>query len=221
MSSILKALKKVEKDQNIAKPKTLAAVSNTSSDSQRNSSTKLLISGLTLFALGGGFVYYLTTLSSKKPVVYSNASEPAKNALSQRKEPEEPATPKAVSTVTVQPQKDSTTLFDTKVSQPQPTARQVQTSKHQRTDNNVPVPSKSGKAAITSGSAQTATELSLEVNGIAYQGENGDSIAVVNGVSVSKRSVIEGVTVQEIHQDRVTFNRGGKIFDVELGKTGR
>ena len=59
----------------------------------------------------------------------------------------------------------------------------------------------------------------LKVLGIAFQDGSTNSVAVVNGVAVSKGSVIEGVRVEEIQRDRVTFSRGGETFEVILDKS--
>jgi len=58
----------------------------------------------------------------------------------------------------------------------------------------------------------------LKVDGIAFQ-DGADSVAVINGVTVSKGSVIEGARVEEIQKDRVRFSRGGERFEVMLDKS--
>jgi type II secretory pathway component PulC len=59
----------------------------------------------------------------------------------------------------------------------------------------------------------------LKVDGIAYQDSDVESFAMVNGVAVSKGSVIEGARVEEIQKDRVKFSRGGEKFEVILEKS--
>jgi type II secretory pathway component PulC len=58
----------------------------------------------------------------------------------------------------------------------------------------------------------------LKVDGIAFQ-DGADSVAVINGVTVSKGSVIEGARVEEIQKDRVRFSRGGERFEIILDKS--
>jgi len=58
----------------------------------------------------------------------------------------------------------------------------------------------------------------LKVHGIAFQ-DGAESAAVVNGVTVSNGSVIEGARVEEIQKDRVRFSRGGETFDIILDKS--
>jgi hypothetical protein len=61
----------------------------------------------------------------------------------------------------------------------------------------------------------------IKVNGIAFQDGGSDSVAVVNGISVSNGSVIEGARIEEIQRDRVRFSFGSEKFEVMLGKTNR
>jgi type II secretory pathway component PulC len=58
----------------------------------------------------------------------------------------------------------------------------------------------------------------LKVNGIAFQ-DGADSVAVINGITVSNGSVIEGARVEEIHKDHVKFSRDGEKFYIILEKS--
>jgi type II secretory pathway component PulC len=58
----------------------------------------------------------------------------------------------------------------------------------------------------------------LKLDGIAFQDGGVDSLAVINGTTVSKGSVIEGARVEEIQKDRVRFSRGGEKFEVILDR---
>jgi len=220
MSSILKALKKVENDQAGTKPKTLPPLSKIGGTNPRSlPSVKIVFIGLLLFVLGGGTVYYLTSFTAKpRETVSKSISSPKNNSLHTNKK-DEPKTNEAIQTVTPQTSKTSKTVQVTKLQVP-PRLEKVETTKTS-TASKQTTERKAMPSSSTSAVDQPLKQPILEVNGIAYQGENGDSIAVINGVSVSKRSVIEGVTVQDIRQDRVTFSRNGKTFDVELGKTSR
>jgi hypothetical protein len=57
----------------------------------------------------------------------------------------------------------------------------------------------------------------LKVHGIAFQ-DGAESLAVINGITVSNGSVIEGAKVEEIKKDRVRLNRGGETFEIVLDK---
>ncbi len=61
----------------------------------------------------------------------------------------------------------------------------------------------------------------LRVNGIAFQNSGADSMAIVNGTPVSSGSIIEGITVEEVRKDRVLFQRNGEKFEIRMGQANR
>lgn len=61
----------------------------------------------------------------------------------------------------------------------------------------------------------------LRVDGIAYHMGSAESLAVVNGVAVYAGATIEGARVEEIEKDRIRFSYGGEKFEVPLGKSSR
>jgi type II secretory pathway component PulC len=61
----------------------------------------------------------------------------------------------------------------------------------------------------------------LRVNGIAYQNNSAESMAIINGNPLSKGSTIEGTTIEEIHKDKVVFQHNGRKFEIHLGQTNR
>jgi type II secretory pathway component PulC len=66
---------------------------------------------------------------------------------------------------------------------------------------------------------QATTHTSLTVNGIVLS-DGEKRKAIVNGMSVSIGSVIEGALVEDILSDRVRFSHGGETFEVSVGNTG-
>ena len=58
---------------------------------------------------------------------------------------------------------------------------------------------------------------SFRVSGIAWQKDSASRFAVVNGQTLMEGGVIEGVRVEKIFPDRVRFSRDGHHFDVPLG----
>ena len=58
----------------------------------------------------------------------------------------------------------------------------------------------------------------LKVNGIAYQDEPADSMAVVNGVLVKRGMTVGGMKVDEIFRDRVRFSGRDGLFDLQLSR---
>lgn len=61
----------------------------------------------------------------------------------------------------------------------------------------------------------------LTVTGIAWQKDSTDRVAVVNGISVSQGVMVEGARVEEIFQDRVRFSFDKQTFEIPLGRTGQ
>lgn len=59
----------------------------------------------------------------------------------------------------------------------------------------------------------------LRVDGIAYHFGSADSLAVVNGNTVFVGATVDGVKVEDIGKDHIRFSYGGEKFDVPLGKS--
>lgn len=78
-----------------------------------------------------------------------------------------------------------------------------------------------GKVAQTAQFSSGHPLPALMVTGIAWQKGGVDKVAVVNGISVTEGVSVEGARVEEIFQDRVRFSFGSQTFDVVLGKPGR
>lgn len=66
-----------------------------------------------------------------------------------------------------------------------------------------------------------STVPALKVDGIAFQNSSVDSMAIVNGIPVSGGSKIEGAIVEEVRKDRVLFQYNGKKFEIRLGQSNR
>lgn len=84
-------------------------------------------------------------------------------------------------------------------------------------------PTETGEHAVSPAAqaASAGTTPLVKVNGIAFQGDGTGSVAVVNGVQVVDGSMVEGVRVEDIQKDRVRFSYGGEQFEVRLGTSNR
>jgi general secretion pathway protein B len=71
------------------------------------------------------------------------------------------------------------------------------------------------KTAQPSGTRQMPV---LAVSGIAWQKDGSDRLAVVNGISVTEGMVVGGAVVEKIFQDKVRFSHGMRTFDVPVGR---
>jgi general secretion pathway protein B len=64
-------------------------------------------------------------------------------------------------------------------------------------------------------------DAAFTVSGIAWNKDSADRLAVVNGQPLTTGSAVGGALVEEILPDRVRFSQGGKTFEVPLGKAGK
>lgn len=65
------------------------------------------------------------------------------------------------------------------------------------------------------------TEPIFAVSGIAWNKDSADRLAIVNGQPLTTGAFLDGAVVEEIFPDRVRFSQGGKTFEVHLGKAGK
>ncbi len=106
------------------------------------------------------------------------------------------------------------------VSVPQQTPVDAKTANEERRpQKNSPAPVKSD-----SGNAQQPASVSLptlRVSGIAWDRDGSERFAVVNGVSVGEGTTVGGAVVEKIFQDKVRFSFANRIFDVAVGNEMR
>jgi general secretion pathway protein B len=228
MSSILKALKKLEHEKSGRFPDPLKIDSDIlrGTDSSRSFSPFTLIL-LFLLVFGGGAAvafFYMKdtkTLTTTKP-------QPVITAKS---------LPTPVSAPVIKPE----TLPDEIVVVPARRESSGEASRKQlkksATAGNVAdsivkkparigvsgIPEQPNKAteAVKKELPAAATVPTLRVNGIAFQNSSAESMAIVNGIPVSNGSIIEGVTVEEVRNDRVLFQRNEDKFEIKLGQSNR
>jgi type II secretory pathway component PulC len=62
-----------------------------------------------------------------------------------------------------------------------------------------------------------ATPLSLRISGIIWSEDPSKRIAVINGITVTEGSIIEGAKVVEVHPNRVRFFHKNRFFEIPLG----
>jgi hypothetical protein len=224
MSSILKALKKLEHDTTVRKPDAFRINTDIlrGNAPRRQFSTGLIVTAIAIFACGAGATYLymkegsrllshqpgLPTIQgyrgaqSQPEAIFAVPSDTAEylSRKPAQTNPESEKTGLIHRNVTfVEPQQSKPTEA---IGQPQP----------QILEQKPPSP------AIPAMPVVPAAKPVLKVHGIAFQ-DGADSAAVVNGITVSVGSMIEGARVAEIQRDRVRFNRGGETFDIILDKS--
>jgi len=244
MSSILKALKKLE-NENAARnhdPLKIDSEILRGDSSDRVSPIKIILLAVFLFVCGSSATYVYMKQGQGAPHAPAKTlnppvpalPKPLPSSLAPAKIPVERIEPETIVAAMPEPdikqnrsasQKAEATHVSTRPLSASPIrVQQAHLNKIQRPQRIVEKkqmqPSISGKkTAGDSHTAVTALQIpALKVNGIAFQ-NGSDSVAVVNGVPVSEGSSIEGAKVVEIQRDRILFNYGGEKFNVQLGKS--
>jgi general secretion pathway protein B len=228
MSSILKALKKLEHEKTSRFPDSLKIDSDIlkGTDSTRSFSPFALVLLLLLVFGGGAAVAFFFMKETKKPT----ATKPqqvitAKSLQSPVSAPVVNTETLPVEIVVVPARREPSGKSSRK--QQQKTAAAGNAA-----DSIVKKPTREAVSGISKKPVE-ATEIvkkelpaaaiipTLRVNGIAFQNSRADSMAIVNGIPVSSGSIIEGITVEEILNDRVKFQLNGEKFEIRLGQSNR
>lgn len=227
MSSILKALKKLEDERGASRPDTLKIDSDIlrSENSQRYSTTGVVLTALLLFACGSVATYMFMkqdTLPVKlNNIVSEQIQSPSK---SQTPAATDVKTENLPENVEIVPARRSDSVKAT-VSKPQKKAVASVPEQSRTLQLNSDIKHTDHKKIRNETTVQpqiaSKTVPLLRVNGIAFQEGVSDSVAVVNGIPVSDGSVIEGVKVEVIQKNRVRFNYNGDTFEIQLGKSNR
>ena len=230
MSSILKALKKLEHDKAVQKPGAFRIDADIlrGGSSRRSFSSGVLLAAIAIFACGVGATYFF--------MKHDTSPAPAQPSQTSRNEPirEPSAVTTTVLPVSTNPAVEAT-LRPSEQSSPPPEkllpiadkmkrsgqSTQQQQSQRLKSSETPPqaMPPEPRSAAPDAPPVAAAKPAVLKVDGIAFQDGGADGVAVVNGVAVSKGSVIEGARVEEIQKDRVRFSRGGEKFEIILDKS--
>ena len=65
------------------------------------------------------------------------------------------------------------------------------------------------------------SDAALTVSGIAWNKDSSERLAIINGQPTSTGTTVNGFVVDEILPDRVRFSAAGKIIEILIGKTGK
>lgn len=224
MSSILKALKKVEHDKIICRPDQLGIDSRILQDgsSNRFSRTAVSLIALALFVCGSGATYFYMKHNATDVVV-------PQTITSRTESYSQPPVPAVISPVlksgtlrTTPPllSPKAPPVIGAAIRLPNDPAKSIRSPQPGKQVEIAPIP-ESRPVSLPIAPTSTVTRPSLTVNGIAYQDGGSDNLAVINGITVSSGAVIEGVRVEEIQKDRVRFSHDGEKFEIILNKSNR
>lgn len=223
MSSILKALKKLEHEKTVRKPDSFRIDADIlrGGSPRRSFSSSVLLAAIAIFACGGGAAYlYLK---------HDKTSAPVQSPQSSKNEVNEPSTVTPLLPGATMPAAEPQLRTSVKViSGPEKleyAPRSIEKQHVQRVKPVVNVPQdvtpepKTASPFVPAAPVViTPVKPVLKVHGIAFQ-DGAESVAVINGITVSNGSVIEGARVEEIQKDRVIFSRSGERFEVILDKS--
>ena len=226
MSSILKALKKLEDEKSVSKPGQLPIDARILQDRSPKGIPRAVVGLIIIIVLAGG---------SSSTYLLMKQKQPEKTVASQMT----PASLEKQSNVSVSPvienEKKNINYTNQKPAlQTTKTNAKVENASrpvHSNTvSTKIPIETpQASKPADTvrvdetphSWPVNTVIRPVLTVNGIAFQEGSGDNLAVINGTTVSRGSIIEGAKVEEIQSDRVRFSQNGERFEIILNKTNR
>jgi general secretion pathway protein B len=215
MSSILKALKKVENDKKVCKPEQLGIDARILQErsSARLSRSTLILFATALFVCGGGATYLYMKHNAEglnKPQSQSSRTESISPSSYSVNIP--PAIKDSTPHITP-PTPNETQLSSNpiKISRPVQPQRQVEIA---------PAP-ESKSASVPTVPAVSSSRPTLTVNGIAFQEGSNDNMAIINGVAMANGAVIEGVKIEDIQKDRVRFSQHGEQFEILLNKSNK
>ena len=233
MSSILKALKKLEHDKASYRPDELKIDAEIlrADISPRFSAARVLVTSLLLLAGGSGATYlYMERDKAPKRV------DPQTSVISrQDNRPVSSAsditTEQLPAAIEVKPARQQNNHQQNKrnagappthrpampagtpraVAAAKPAAQEAASQPASRAESTGSPPSSSSVKAVPA----------LRVNGIAFQEGGSESVAMINGVPLLRGAVIDGVKIEEIHRNRVGFSCNGTTFEIQLGQSNR
>jgi general secretion pathway protein B len=225
MSSILKALKKLENDKRICRPDQLGIDAKILQDvsSTRFSRTAVSLIALALFVCGSGATYFFMKHDAADVIIPQTIAARTES----RSQPPVPAViPPVLKKST--PQTTSRLLspkappdFEKQKRSPNYPAKSSRPPLPEKHVETTPIPETSPVVSLPIAPTSAVPRPALTVNGIAYQDGGSDNLAVINGITVSSGDVIEGIKVEDIQKDRVRFSHGGEKFEIILNKSNR
>ncbi len=222
MSSILKALKKLEHEKTGRFPESLNINSDIlrSSEAPRNfSPLTLLLFSLLIFG-GGAAVTFLFLNNDITPKAISKSQQ-----VNRIDNDHTTGSLPAVITEMLPPEIE---VIPAKSSRPgkerRTTAPEVTSGANNHSTKVEEAKAAKHEPAVAASSEHVTTSRAvpaLRVNGIAFQNKGAESVAIVNGIAVTRGAVIEGATVVDVRNDRVLFKYNGEPFEILLGQSNK
>lgn len=226
MSSILKALKKLDDDNSTRKPDDLkidAEILRIDS-SPRTSSAVIISLALFLLAGGSGATYlYMKREKVSEPAVTTQLTTPISSVENNSKTAHpSPAIkteqlPKAIIVVPAKKQEK----VSKKIIKRQKSPSKIKTAKILHPIKTVEPVTESKTISRPPSSVLDTTIPTIRVNGIAFQDNSADTMAIINGNPVAVGATVEGAVVEKILKDKVIFQINGQKFEIKQGQSNR
>jgi len=217
MSSILNALKKLEKEKAAQQGQRVDITKDIFGDSRRPAADTIrpLIAGGFAGTVALGVVAYLVIArTGTRPAPPPSPVRTDMHAAASSPVPSRTAAPRSYQDIRQEAPK------------PTPTAAPPAHAKPIAATSNIPAVVTAEPApyiAPPKGPAppSPATPPKITVSGIAYHMDAADRLAIINGVSVGKGKTVSGVSVEEIMSDKVRFSYGQQHFEVPVGQSNQ
>jgi len=222
MSSILKALKKLENDRSLSKPNHQRIDDKILQDgsSARLSRTAVALIAIALFVCGSAATYvYMKRTVSDEAARQSTHFRTASDSQPQNRVITPPVLPPTSASPRLSPK--ATALSGLQDHVPMDPAKASNAKQPAKSAELAPEIDSKPVAAPSPAPKGVVSRPVLTINGIAFQDGGSENLAVINGITVSSGALIEGVLVEEIQKDRVRFSQGGEKFEIILNKTNR
>ena len=217
MSSILKALKKLEEEKSARTPDSLKIDTEIlrGGGPSRFPYRNVTLLAVLFFACGSA-ITYLYVKQGTHPAG-NLPPRAAQHPPAATKEPRETMATEGGASLTVQvePPRSRTKIAPLSAPHAKPLKQHIRTAAQPK-----PGPAAAPAAPAAAPPAAPVKRIpTLRVDGIAYHFGSADSLAVVNGTTVYAGAMVEGAKVEEIGKDRIRFNYEGERFEVPLGKS--
>lgn len=232
MSSILKALKKLEQEKTLHEES--AGINVSREILKQSSSNRNIIRWLWLLGTAATLVIIILTaalLKKSKDTVKSGeqliAGQPARLPLTMQNLPASPTAAGSVKKSSPAPPLTADEL-KLKSSQQAPAEARENSLENEKTappTTAIPVgePPKADQAAkaVPVRQQTTSNEPILTLSGIAWNKDSSDRLAIINGEPTATGANVNGVIVEEILQDRVKLSHNGRIFELLIGRDAK
>jgi len=228
MSSILKALKKLEEEKNLLDEHKEINVSR--EILKQNSGNRKIIRWLWLLGSSAAIVIIILTaalLSKSPPDAPVKSGEPPMAA----RQPTLPTLPLEKPPVAADRTRSATGIRPSALlPATEPPARQRPESPVEapRQMEAVQPPTAAAPPAappktdpvvtVAPGRPTAGSTLTLTLSGIAWNKDSADRLAIINGQPIATGATLNGIVVEEILPDRVKISRNGRFFELLIGR---